>query len=113
MDSKIAKYENIIISMLREYADMFIQQRDGLEATVIVDKEGGHYQLLNTGWLKDEYIFYVIFHFDIYNGKVWLMENRTDVLIAQQLVEKGIPKQDIVIGLQFPELRAETGYAVA
>jgi len=106
-------YEDIVIQTLEEYADMFNQQRDGLEAKVIVDREGKHYQLLNSGWRKDEYQFYVIFHFDIKNGKVWLQENRTDVLIAKELTDKGIPKQDIVLGLQYPELRADTGYAVA
>ena len=106
-------YEDIVIQTLEEYAKMFNQQRDGLEATVIIDREGKHYQLLNSGWRKDEYQFYVIFHFDIKDGKVWLQENRTDVLIAQELSDKGIPKKDIVLGLQFPELRADTGYAVA
>lgn len=106
-------YEDIVIQTLEEYADMFNQQRDGLEAKVIVDRERKHYQLLNSGWRKDEYQFYVIFHFDIKNGKVWLQENRTDVLIAKELTDRGIPKQDIVLGLQYPELRADTGYAVA
>jgi hypothetical protein len=106
-------YEDIVIETLEEYAEMFNQQRDGLEATVIIDREGKHYQLLNSGWRKDEYQFYVIFHFDIKDGKVWLQENRTDVLIAQELSDKGIPKKDIVLGLQYPELRADTGYAVA
>ncbi len=106
-------YEDIVIQTLEEYAEMFNQQRDGLEATVIIDREGKHYQLLNSGWRKDEYQFYVIFHFDIKDGKVWLQENRTDVLIAQELSDKGIPKKDIVLGLQYPELRADTGYAVA
>jgi hypothetical protein len=39
--------------------DMFNQQRDGLEAKVIVDREGKHYQLLNSGWRKDEYQFFL------------------------------------------------------
>ncbi len=112
MAEKLKKYEKIIIDTLREYAVMFNQQRDGLEAKVIVDKEGKHYQLLNCGWRKDDYQFYIIFHFDIKNGKVWVQENRTDVLIAQELTEKGINKSDIVLGLQLPELRAESGYAV-
>ena len=106
-------YEAIIVETLNEYAKMYNQQRDGLEAKVIVDSNGGHYQLLNLGWRKDDYQFYVIFHFELKDGKVWLQENRTDVLIAKELVEKGIPKEDIVLGLQEPELRAESGYAVA
>ena len=111
MAVSLKKYENIIISTLREYAEMFNQQRDGLEAKVIVDKEGRHYQLLNCGWRKGEYQFYIIFHFDIQNGKVWLQENRTDVLIASELIEKGIAKKDIVLGLQEPELRELSGYS--
>jgi XisI protein len=113
MAVSIRKYENIIISTLSEYAEMFNQQRDGLEATVIVDKIGRHYQLLNCGWWKETYQFYVIFHFDIKEGKVWLQENRTDILIAQELMHRGIAQKDIVLGLQEPELRAVSGYAVA
>ena len=113
MAAQLKSYEDIIIQSLQEYADMFNQQKDGLEAKVIIDKEGGHYQLLNMGWRKDEYQFYVIFHFDVKDGKVWLQENRTDVLIAKELVAKGISKNDIVLGLQYPELRAAAGYAEA
>lgn len=110
---KLKKYEQIVVQTLQEYSEMFNQQRDGLEAKVIVDKEGKHYQLLNIGWRKDDYQFYVIFHLDIKDGKVWVQENRTDVLLAQELADKGIPKSDIVLGLQYPELRAASGYAVA
>lgn len=113
MDAKLEKYESILIGALQEYADMFNQQRDGLEAKVIINRAGGHYQLLNLGWRKDDYHFYVIFHFEVKNNKIWLQENRTDVLIAKELVDKGIPKEYIVLGLQEPELRAESGYAVA
>ena len=113
MATRIKKYEQIIVETLREYADLYNQQRDGIEAKVIIDKAEKHFQLLSYGWRKDDYQFYVIFHFDIINGKVWVQENRTDVLIAQELVERGIPKKDIVLGLQIPELRGEMGYAVA
>ncbi len=113
MDIKLKKYEKIIVDTLKEYAVMFNQQGDGLVAKVILDREGQHYQLLNSGWQKDDYQFYIVFHFDIQDGKVWVQENRTDVLIAKELTEKGINKYDIVLGLQLPELRAESGYAAA
>jgi len=111
MGEKLRKYEKILVSTLEEYAEMFNRHNDGLEAKVIVDKSGKHFQLLNIGWRKGDYQFYVIFHFDIKNGKVWVQENRTDILIAQELTEKGIDKKDIVLGLQEPELRLESGYA--
>lgn len=65
------------------------------------------------GWDKDQYRFGVIFHFDIVNGKIWLQQNRTDILIARELVQRGIPKDDIVLGLQPPEARSYTEYAAA
>ena len=109
----IKKYEKIIIELLKEYAVMFNQQGDGLEAKVIIDKDNGHFQLLNNGWYRGDYQFYVIFHFEIKNNKVWLLENRTDILIAKELTERGVPKLDIVLGLQEPEVSAELGYAIA
>lgn len=113
MDTKLASYEKIIVDTLRAYAEMFNSQHDGLEAIVITDLEGRHYQLLNLGWRKEEHHCYIIFHFDIKEGKVWLQENRTDILIAQELVDKGIAKSDIVLGFQWPEVREEAGYAAA
>ena len=113
MAHKIEHYQKIIVATLKEYADAFNQQKDGLDAKVIADYQGNHFQLLNSGWQKDNYLFYVVFHFDILNDKVWVQENRTDVLIAQELVEKGVDKKDIILGLQSPELRADSGYAVA
>lgn len=113
MVEKIKKYEKIILQTLQEYAEVYNAQQDGLEAKIVADKPGGHFQLLNSGWRNGDYQFYVIFHFDIIEGKVWIQENRTDVMIAQELSEKGIPKTDIVLGLQLPELRSASGYAVA
>ena len=40
------------------------------------------------------------------------IKKTTDLMIAQMLVEKGIPKSDIVLALQSPEIRKLSGYAV-
>ena len=113
MANKIETYEKIIVATLNEYADAFNQQKNGVEAKVIADYAGKHFQLLNCGWRNDAYQFYVIFHFDILNDKVWVQENRTEMEVAEELVERGIPKSDIVLGLQPPEYRKLTGFAVA
>ena len=83
------------------------------KAQAICDFEGNHFQLMSVGWRNGDYYCHIVFHFDIKDGKVWIQENRTDILIGQELVERGIPKSDIVLGLQPPEVRAELGYAVA
>jgi XisI protein len=113
MDKKIKKYQTLVTGILKEYADSFNQSPKSIEAKLVFDYERNSFQVLNVGWRNGQYYFYVVFHFDIKNGKVWLYENRTDMLIAQMLVEQGIPQSDIVLALQSPETRALSGYAVA
>lgn len=113
MDKKIETYQTIITGILKDYADSFNRSPQSIEAKLVFDYERHSFQVLNVGWRNHEYFFYVVFHLDIKNNKVWLNENRTDILIAPMLVEQGIPKSDIVLGLQSPETRAFSGYAVA
>ena len=115
MDSKIKKYQTIISDTLCRYAAMPVEgsSEPELEEQLILDMERNHFQILAIGWERGKRVYYPIFHLDIKNGKVWINENRTDILIAQMLVEQGIPKNDIVLGLQSPETRALSGYATA
>ena len=113
MDKKVKQYQTILSKLLNEYEKSWNNPREEVKVQAVCDYEGNHFQLMNIGWRGNEYLCYIIFHFDIKDGKVWIQENRTDVLIGQELVERGIPKSDIVLGLQPPEVRAELGYAVA
>jgi XisI protein len=114
MEQKIKAYQQILTDVLNEYADDFNRSlRGGVRTHVICDYQNNHYQLLRLGWDKGKYRFGVIFHFDIQDGKIWLQENRTDILIARELVQRGIPKEEIVLGLQPPEMRPFTEYAAA
>jgi hypothetical protein len=112
MDKKIATYQTLVIAFLTEYADAFNQSPKPIEAKLVFDYERKSFQLLNVGWRNGQYFFYIVFHFELKNEKIWLYENRTDLLVAQTLVEQGVPKNDIVLALQSPETRALSGYAV-
>ena len=46
-------------------------------------------------------------------NKVWIQRNMTEAVLAQDLVDMGIPKEDIVIGLHPSYKRPYTGYGVA
>jgi hypothetical protein len=50
---------------------------------------------------------------DIKNGKIWIQLNNTELDIGQALVEKGVPKEDIVIGFQPVYICQVSGYAIA
>ena len=111
---KIARYHDIIIEVLHEHAKIMPANLPGIEAQVIADAAHHHYQLVHLGWSGSQFVHSVLFHLDIKSdGKIWLQANYTDSLIADELVAKGVPKSDIVLGIQPPYARPYTGFAAA
>lgn len=51
-------------------------------------------------------------HIDIRDGKIWILHNTTEHDLAIELLEMGVPREDIVLGLYPPELRQVTKFAV-
>ena len=107
----LSYYRNCILQILAEHAEN-IAAHEEMEAQIIKDWEGDHYQLLHIGWHNQHRIFGVVMHFDIKDGKVWIQWNGTEEEVGDRLLEMGIPKQDIVVGFHPPYLRQFTDYAV-
>jgi hypothetical protein len=51
-------------------------------------------------------------HADIIDGKIWIQQDGTEEGLANQLVEHGVPKHDIVLAFDPPNLRQYTDFAV-
>ncbi len=109
---KVKKYEALILAFLNDYAKTTLANAEHLETQVISDTKNHHYQLMRTGWLKNEFIHHCIFHFDIKNEKIWIQQNNTELQIADELVQLGVPASDIVLGFQPESVRALSGFAV-
>jgi hypothetical protein len=113
MDRKRKKYGRIIASWLQEYASPLDSAYPG-EYALVTDHEHYHYQVISSYWLRDEFHHLVLFHLQIKpNGKVWLLVNNTDSLVFDDLMERGIPRDDLVIGFLPETLRPYSGFAVA
>ncbi|HLO85961.1 MAG TPA: XisI protein [Nostocaceae cyanobacterium] len=108
---KLIKYREIIKNLLREYATLSQSNHD-VETQIVFDSEHDHYQLMNVGWKNYRRIYGCFLHIDIKDGKVWLQHNGTEFEVGEELVNLGIPKQDIVIGFHSPFKRQFTDYAV-
>ncbi len=107
---KINEYRNIVKRLATEYANDAAAREVELE--FIQDPALDHYEVQWMGFDKsNRRIQGTLLHLDIRNGKVWLQYNGTDRHIAEELVEAGIPKSDIVLGFQPPYKRPFTGYA--
>ena len=110
---KIRKYQDIIITYLQEYAKIKPANLPDVESMVIVDRENDHFQLLRIGWQEEQYVFTVVFHFDIRDGKIWFQRNITEREVVDELMERGVAREDIVLGFRPPYARPHTGFAVA
>ena len=109
---KLINYRKIIKSLLREFGAIKPVLK-GIELQLIEDDEKGHYILLNLGWDNLEPVYSTIIHIDIKDEKIWIQQDWTDAAIADRLVEKGIPKTDIVLGFLAPYKRPYTEFAIS
>jgi len=110
----VEKYQQYIQKLLNDRAQRLSQQNasvDEYEIQTVFDGERHHYQLLSVGWLGNKREFGCLLHLDIKDGKIWIQHDGTEVGIANQLVEMGVPKQDIVLAFHEPAVREFTDFA--
>jgi XisI protein len=111
---KITQYQKIIQELLQEYASIGAGTPDPeIETQFVFDTERNHYQLLRVGWRNDRRIYGCFLHLDIKDNKIWLQHNGTENEVTEDLVNMGVPKQDIVIGFHSPFKRQFTEYAIS
>mgnify|MGYP000585234666 CR=1 FL=1 len=110
---KIKQYQHIIVEVLNEYANSYESSTSPIKEQVIADDKNNHFILLSLGWQQKKHIHALITHLDIIDDKIWIQEDTTEVGIANLLVEKGIPKSEIVLAYFTPLHREYTEFAVS
>lgn len=82
--------------------------------TVLADDTKHHYQLFRTSEETSKHFFFrVRMHLYINEkAKICILENTTDIEIADYLIENGVPKTDIAPIFLPIEVRKFAGYAV-
>jgi XisI protein len=108
---KLAQYRQIVQEVLQEYAAVPISHGE-IDSQIIFDTVRDRYQVLDIGWDKNRRIHDCALHLDIINGKIWVQHNMTEMQIAQELMAKGVTREDIVLGFQAPYVRECSGFAV-
>lgn len=111
---RLEQYRQAIRQLLTAHATLEQNNSNSdIECQLIFDTEHDHYQLLDIGWEEFKRVYNCFIHLDIKDGKIWIQRNMTERDLAQELVEMGIPKDDIVLGLHPLYKRPLTGYGVA
>ncbi len=111
MDKKLV-YRGYVRRLLESYAHP--PDKDGqIETQVVLDEANDHYLLLFVGWRGNERVRGCTLHLDIKDERIWIQYDGTEVGVANELVEMGVPKQDIVLGFRAPARRQYTEFAAA
>jgi hypothetical protein len=109
---KLEQYRQIIQTLLTEYAG-YKSLNPNIERELICDTNRDRYLIVNLGWEETRHVYGCIIHIEIRNEKIWIQRNMTDVDFAEELVELGVSKTDIVLGFHSPFKRQFTEYAVS
>lgn len=98
-------YPEIIEKILNRHTGNDLEEQT--EIQVVIDRERHHYQILNIGWIDEEQVrvHACVIHIDIKDDKIWIQRDGTEVGIANELIEMGVPKEDIVFAFHAPYKR--------
>lgn len=108
---KVERYRQIIQEILQTYSDIKASNEE-VEAEAIFDIRRDRYQVTHVGWSNKRRVYGCILHLDIKNEKIWIQHDGTEGGIANELIGRGVPKEDIVVAFHSPFKRQFTEFAV-
>jgi hypothetical protein len=109
--ARLDEYQSYIEDILSDYQQCSPAHGE-VEMETLIDREQRRYLLLSVGWNKHRRIWGCVIHVDIKDHKIWIQHDGTEEGVANLLVERGVPKQDIVLAFHAPYKRQYTGFAV-
>jgi XisI protein len=111
VDTSLDSYRSIIEQVLTEFSK-YPYAYGQIERQLVFDRTRDHYLLMSVGW-DNQRVHGCLIHIDLIDGKCWIQRDGTETGIAHELEAAGIPKSRIVLAFRPPEIRPQTGYAVA
>jgi hypothetical protein len=109
---KLTSYRQYIQQLLTEESQGQSLGGD-IESETVFDLEKDRYLLIDLGWNGHRRIYNCVLHLEIKEKKIWIQRNQTDVQISDELIARGVAKDDIILGLKPPYLREYTGFGVS
>ncbi|KAF0249515.1 MAG: xisI [bacterium] len=109
---KLEKYRKILQDIILRYA-RHKPSNGEIEPISIFDTIHDQYLLMDVGWSKPGRVHDIVIHLQLKDGKVWVEWDGIETGITQEMLDAGIPKEDIVLAFYTPEHRKLTDFAVA
>lgn len=84
---------------------------DHLHLRVLNDTAADRYSLLLQGWEDRHPVARCVAYIELIDDKIWIQFDKTEHGLAADLVRQGVSAEQIVLGFQTPERRAQSGFA--
>ena len=108
---RLTQYRAYIENILTDYARIKPAYGE-VEMQTTFDSKHDHYYLNSVGWDGHERIHGCLLHVDLKKDKIWIQQDGTEEGIAEEFVNLGVPKDDIVLAFHPSYKRPYTGFAV-
>ena len=113
MDKHLS-YQLILHQLITRMAERYgVNESNEIEQAIIIDDKHGVYQIYEIGWDEHDRVKTPWVHVRLKAGKFWIEEDWTEESIVAQLLDAGIPHDDIVLAFNPPDIREYTEFAVA
>lgn len=111
---KLSHYKQLVKDLVTGIAELPEGAAQNLSIQIIIDDRHGQYLLYNNIWNHEKRYYGCFLHLEVHsNAKIWIHHDGTELIVAEKLLESGVPHQDIVLGFRAPIVRPDTGFAVA
>ena len=107
----IERYRELIKSIVEKHSCCDCEDRE-VKTQIAFDIERDLYLMFHVGWRGERRVYGCVIHIEIKEGKIWIQRDGTEVGIANELIEAGVTKSDIVLGYRSPYMRKFTELAV-
>jgi hypothetical protein len=104
MDKTISGYQDCIKQLLTAYQQ---ETPEGVKTELIFDDQRLHYLAVRVGWFKQKSVYLCLVHLDVCDDMIVIQANNTEDPIDEALIELGVPREKICLGVLPPEVRDE------
>lgn len=115
---KSKKYTKLLKELFEEYKQnnpSFSNPNLGQEVNsfFVMDETNGIFTWFHFGWTKQGRVDSINLFVRLEDGKIHIEEDWTEEGIGTILMERGVPKKDIVVEFHPPEMRQYTDFALS
>ena len=111
---KLTRYPKLLKQILEKQIALCNRLPNrAVETYLIADDTRGDYLWMNVGWQHHERVCGTTVYVRLRNGKFFVEEDWTEDGIATELLQAGVPNEDIVLAFHEPQIRHYTEFAAA